>query len=112
MTSNSQSREELRKKLRDKIKNKRNGGDSSANMARTMKKDPQTALMSLGIDDPNILNSANDIVKNPHKLLDELKQELKENIEQTKHETANMDKSNDVANNVDSDDEELPPSML
>ena len=108
MTSNTQSRDELRKKLRDKIKNKRNGGDSSANMARNIKKDPQTALMSLGIDDPNILNSANDIVKNPHKLLDGLKQELKENIEQTKHETANMDKSKDV----DSDDEELPPSML
>ena len=108
MTSNSQSRDELRKKLRDKIKNKRNGGDSSTNMAKNIKKDPQTALMSFGIDDPNILNSANDIVKNPNKMLNYLKQELKENIEKSKHEAkSNMDMSKE-----DSDEEELPPSML
>ena len=109
MTSNSQSRDELRKKLRDKIKNKRNGGDSSANIARNMKKDPQTAIMNLGIDDPAILNSAKDIVKNPQKILDDLKQELKENIEQSKHDTANVDKLKNVD---DSDDEDMPPSML
>lgn len=64
MTDNI-SREELRKRLRNKIKNKRN----SSEVSQQIKKDPQTALMSLGIDDPNILKNAKHIVQNPTEFL-------------------------------------------
>ena len=54
----SKSREELRKELRQKIKDKRNPSNSTQSFAKNVKQDPQTALMSMGVDDPDILNNA------------------------------------------------------
>ena len=54
------SREELKKKLREKINGKKNN-----ELAKNIKNDPQTAMLSMGIDDPEILKNAKSIVKNP-----------------------------------------------
>ena len=66
-----QSRDELRKRLREKIKGKRNG-DSVQSFARTMKNDPTTAFLQMGVDDTSILQAAPNIVSNPQKMLSQL----------------------------------------
>ena len=99
------SREELRKKLRNKIKEKRStDGDSLSNMSRTLKKDPQSALMSLGLDDAEVLKNAKNIVKNPK---DYLKNIL----------TNECTEKNEVIhekpiNEEDDDEEDVPPNLL
>lgn len=87
-SSSSLSREELKKKLRDQIKGARN--NNRGNLSQQLKKDPQSTLMSLGIDDANILKNAKDIVKNPQSYLKNIKSE----------------------NTQDEDDEDLPPEKL
>ena len=64
-------REELRKKLREKINQKKNKSNVDQ-----IKKDPETALYSMGIEDPQIIKLAASIIKkkqNPSKLLDHVK---------------------------------------
>ena len=63
------SREELRKKLREKIQGKKDSNTSSKNI----KKDPQTAMLNMGIDDPELLKMAPSILKNPQAALNNLK---------------------------------------
>jgi hypothetical protein len=67
------SREELKRRLRNKISEKR--GDVPS-IAKNMKKDPQTAMMSMGIDDPELLKLAPSLLKNPQTALQNLKQQL------------------------------------
>lgn len=67
------SREELKKKLREKINGKRFNNDTTKNI----KRDPQTAMLSMGIDNPEVLKSAHSIVKNPHSALKNLSDMLK-----------------------------------
>lgn len=64
------SREELKRRLREKINGKRSDPLSKT----ALKKDPTTTLMNMGIDDPEVLKMAPSIVKNPHALLNNLKQ--------------------------------------
>ena len=71
------SREELKKKLREKINGKRNPNEA----AKSIKKDPQTAMLSMGIDDPNILKNAQSIVENPHSALEKISSILKDDEE-------------------------------
>ena len=80
-------REELRKKLRSKIQEKRNPRKEETN---NVKKDPKGTLLSMGIDDPSILNMAEDILKG------------KTNIESLKRTLCN-----EVSN---TNDEDVPPS--
>ena len=91
-SSSSLSREELKKKLREQIKGARNN-NSRCILSQQLKKDPQSTLMSLGIDDANILKNAKDIVKNPQSYLQNIKAENRE-----KH--------------TDEDDEDVPPEQL
>ena len=100
----SESREELRKKLRNKIRGMR---DNSRNELQTnMKRDPQTTMMSLGVDDPNILNNAKSIVKNPNQFIQGLTNSLQEmNVEKSEVEKRKVEKSEET----DSDEEGLPP---
>lgn len=64
-------RDELKRKLRDKIKSKRN--DSTVDMAKAVRNDPQTAFLRMGLDDPQLLMQAQEIVKNPSSILSKLK---------------------------------------
>ena len=63
------SRDELKRRLRDKINGKKTGNDTKNNI----KKDPQTAMLSMGIDDLEILKMAPSILKNPQSALNNLK---------------------------------------
>ena len=70
-----ESREELRKKLKQKIQDKRNGVKSetpSEQLVRTFKQDPQLALLNLGVDEPDVLANAHNMLKNTHKALKDL----------------------------------------
>lgn len=94
------SREELRRRLREKIKGSRSNANQPSNqdMADKLKRDPTAALLSMGIDDPNILKNAKSIVDNPHEILRHMKFDQKEETKNTKTNTDN-----------ESSDEELPP---
>ena len=63
------SREELKLRLQQKIKDKRSGQVNK----KQVKADPQTTLLGLGIEDPEILKMANVLVKNPQEALKNLK---------------------------------------
>lgn len=63
------SREELKLRLQQKIKDKRSGQVNK----KQVKVDPQTTLLGLGIEDPEILKMANVLVKNPQEALKNLK---------------------------------------
>lgn len=100
-------REELRKKLRDKIRNKRDGNDNKERMAQNLVRDPATAMMSMGVDDPEILKHAKSIVKNPQSFM----QTAIEKIGSSKDVEGDEDEeapppSEDLH---ESDDEEAPP---
>ena len=56
------NRNELREKLRKKINDKRNG-TGNAEIAKMLKQDPVTTFLNLGIDNPDILSQAHNIVK-------------------------------------------------
>lgn len=91
MITNTPSRDELKKKLREKIRGKRS---SSAPAVSTMRQDPQTAMLSMGVDDLFLLQHSNDIIKNPHKVLESVKSHMR---------------TTNVAPTNESDDEESPP---
>ena len=56
--------EERRKILKQRIRNKtKPSNDNTMAFAKSVKSDPMTALMSMGIDDPDVLNSAKQITK-------------------------------------------------
>ena len=93
-------RDELKKKLREKIKGKREGNDQSNKQQHQLKKDPQTALMSMGIDDLSVLKNAKAIVKNPKQFLHDT---ISENIN-------NQSQTNNIKD--DEDNEEMPPEAL
>lgn len=59
------SREELLRRLRRRRADARNGGGASEaqRLAKAVVDDPAGGLLSLGIDDPELLKSANDIVR-------------------------------------------------
>lgn len=99
------SREELRRRLRAKI----NGKRSTTDMARSIKKDPQTALMSMGVDDADILSHAKEIAKNPHQTLHQLKSTLKELEEGDAR--ASTHAAAEAIPAADSDDDEAPPPL-
>ena len=96
------SKEELRRRLREKIKSKRNV-TSPHELANSVRKDPQTAMMSMGIDDAHVLKNAQQIVKNPEAFLKTIVSE----DANSKQNTAS------VSLNVSDDEEEgLPPEFL
>ena len=60
-------REDLRRKLREKIKGKRSGPDAS--LSNRMKSDPASTMLAMGLDDPELLKNAKDIVRDPQSFL-------------------------------------------
>ena len=71
------SREELKRRLREKINGKKTNNETPKNI----KKDPQTAMLSMGIDDPSVLKNAQSIIKNPHSALKNISSILKDDEE-------------------------------
>ena len=61
------TREELRQRLKERRRGLRDG--TTASTAQTLKKDPMTAMLAMGIDDPEVLKHAKAIVKNPTSFL-------------------------------------------
>ena len=96
-------RDALRKKLRDKISGKRKPQNTIQQLAHQMKRDPQTALLSMGIDNTDILSNANSITKNPESVLQKIL-----NTSSTKLQETN---SNDNMSLIE-DIEEAPPAEL
>lgn len=62
-TTKGESREELRRRLRAKIKGARGGGDEGPQLASRLGTDPKGALLSMGLDDPSLLQTATDLLK-------------------------------------------------
>ena len=110
----SKSRDELRKELRQKIKNKRNPSSSAQSLAKNVKQDPQTALMSMGIDDPDILSNAKMMLKDPKAMLKTLTDQLVDETRASKasdNETCSTRKAVEVENEEE-EEEGLPPTMI
>jgi hypothetical protein len=72
------SREELKKRLREKI----NGKRSNSEITQNAKKDPQTTMLSMGIDDPYLLKNAQSIIKNPYSAIKNISDILKDEEEE------------------------------
>ena len=95
------SRDELKQKLREKIKGKRGGSDASSsnNISARMKADPTSTMLAMGLDDPDILKNAKNIVRNPHTF-------LKNAVEKVQSVTEPR-----MQKNEDEDEEEAPPPL-
>ena len=106
----SKSREELRKELRQKIKDKRNPSNSTQSLAKNVKQDPQTALMSMGVDDPDILNNAKMLLKDPKGMLKNLTDQLVE--EKSSKESKQSDAQHEEKQYEEEEEEGLPPMMF
>ena len=102
----TQEREALRRKLRDKIRGKR--GSTGPQLARRMKDDPTTTMLSLGVDDPSLLEHAKMIVRNPEAALRVLTTELASCARRT-HPLVPNTRDDEEAPPPASDDEEAPP---
>jgi hypothetical protein len=98
------SREELRRELRQKIKEKRNP-NSAQSIAKSVKDDPQTALMSMGVDDPDILSQAKSIFRDPKQMLRNLTEQLAE-------ETGKEAALREEAKEDECEEEGLPPALF
>ena len=94
-------RAELRRRLRQKIRCGRNAPvarQSSERIAGALRSDPAGALLSMGVDDPTILQNAKAITSNPHALMKQLK-------------AGNTPVGTEAnGDDGDEDDEELPPA--
>lgn len=97
-------REELRRRLREKIAGKRKS-DNVQQLAQKLKSDPQTAFLSMGIDDKDLLSKAQSITKNPHKALKDLANLSNDTKNSTKELTENRVEEDD-------DEEDLPPAQI
>jgi uncharacterized membrane protein len=67
------TREELKQKLRQKINEKRSSSPSDLQRARQARSDPQTAMLSMGIDNALLLEQSKTIAKNPTKALKDVR---------------------------------------
>lgn len=110
-----EERQALRRRLRDKIKAKRNK-EEGPQLAKRMMDDPTTMMLSLGIEDPDILDRAKSIVKNPQGALQDI---LGQNAPGLLPKTRRHRKQNKKARssqaeapNNDASDEEAPPLMI
>ena len=106
----NKSRDELRKELRQKIKNKRNPSNTAQSIAKNVKQDPQTALMSMGIDDADILNNAKMMLKDPKTMLKTLTDQF---VDETRATNKTCSIVKEVENTEEEEEEEgLPPTMI
>lgn len=95
MQSNKQ---ELRQRLREKIRSKRDSQKSMPQLAQRLKDDPTSAMMSMGVDDAQLLANAAQIIKHPHRF-------VKDSIDKLKESSLSP-----VSN--DDNEEEAPPELF
>lgn len=109
------TKQELRDRLRKKIRDKRQSENVSSSPA--LKKDMQTMLLSMGVDDPSLLSVASQMSSMPHEI-QKLKKTLREASSMRRDavdavESASMNPSevqHENAAEEDDDEEELPPN--
>ncbi len=105
-----QKRMRLKKLLREKINRSSN---NNSTMRQALMKDPQTALLSLGVDDKLVLDNAKNIVNSAKKIAN------KNNVSLPASTTASLQDTSETASfqysqpktawaETDTDDEELP----
>ena len=67
-------RAELKRRCREKRMAQRNGGgEDTAQLGRRLRDDPTAAMLQLGIDDPDVLRSASQLLADPRKALQALR---------------------------------------
>ena len=69
-----QRKKRLKEKIREKRGERTGGGGGGASPSSNCRKDPATALLSMGIDDPNILRAAPAIASKPREALRRLRE--------------------------------------
>jgi hypothetical protein len=110
-----EEREALRRRLRDKIKGKRNK-EEGPQLVKRMMDDPTTMMLSLGIEDPDILNRAKSIVKNPkgalQNILGQNASDILPKARRRRKQNKKARSSRAEAPNNDASDEEAPPLMI
>ena len=110
MNSNQTNRDELKRRLKEKIRNKRSNDHTAPQLVQRLRDDPATALMSMGIDDANVLNNAKEIIQMSKTLLGnsakkrEMSNEAKEDISNSKDEKSR-------AEDDDESEDEAPPPL-
>ena len=94
-------RQELRRRLRAKIKNKREGtdGNTGPQLAQRLRADPKSAMLSMGVDDVDVLNNADSILKDPERFLRQI----------TGSVVPGKKKRSDARRMSEESDEEAPP---
>ena len=105
------TREELKRKLKAKIHGKRN--NSTQNFTQELKNDPVSALLNMGVTDPDILKMSSAMTsKNAQSTLEQMKQALKYTVmEDLSQESLPPDTDRkDLVPGLESDEEGLPPS--
>lgn len=111
-----EDREALRRRLRDKIKGKRNKEDGPQ-MAKRMMDDPTTLMLSLGIEDPSILDRAKSIVNNPKGALQDIMGQdapeiLPKARRRRKPNKKGRSSQSEAPDKDESDEEEAPPPSM
>ena len=91
-------RAELKRRCREKRMAQRNGGGGdTAQLGRRLRDDPTATMLQLGIDDPDVLRSASQLLADPRKALQAVRASA----------AAPQKPADDAA--VSDDDEEAPP---
>ena len=112
MSDEPSDRQALRQRLREKIREKRCGTSDASNLSTRLRDDPVTTMLSMGMDDPELLGQAKSLVAHPEAFLSKITGET--DVERKKKRRPRR-KKNNVARDktplerVEEDDEEPPP---
>ena len=116
-------REALRQRLREKIRGKRSGESDTAALSTRLREDPVTAMLSMGLDDPELLGQAKSLVAHPEAFLSKItgetdvERKTKKRRHRKKKKVVEVEKTpleRVDENEAESDDEEEapPPSVF
>lgn len=101
-----EARRALRQKLRQKIRDGRTPNAGPSQAARNIARDPTTAMLQMGIDDPAMLAMADKIAADPQGVLRTLKSAVRDATEEEGEAPPPLPS---VAPADDEDDEAPPP---
>ena len=78
LNMDNEKRQELKKRLRQKIEQKRSSNQNTGpQLAKRLSDDPASTLMSMGVDDANILSNAKAVIQQSKTLLQNSKNKSK-----------------------------------
>lgn len=103
------SREELRRKLRNKIKNKRNPNELTAQLPQRLKEDPAGLLLSMGIDNADVLKNAQQILKNKDAILQSLHNTMQTQCADASFSKSSNESTPNIVETIEEEEEEAPP---